>query len=69
MATSVSTTQPTIPNSNIKHSQNEANKLNEELNCARRALTYYNKENNTKILMLVAKRRILKYWRDCNPFP
>ena len=37
----------------LKQSQNEGNKLNEELNCARRALTFYNRENKTKILMLV----------------
>mgnify|MGYP005655349655 CR=1 FL=1 len=74
MTTSVSTSQPTQPNSNNKHSSqktcdyervkdcmvstyleksnNEASKLNEELNCARRALSFYNRENKTKILML-----------------
>ena len=36
----------------LEKSNNEANKLNEELNCARRALSFYNKENKTKILML-----------------
>ena len=71
MTTSVSTSQPTQPNTNNKQktcdyervkdcmvstylekSNNEASKLNKELNCARRALSFYNRENKTKILML-----------------
>mgnify|MGYP006206326543 CR=1 FL=1 len=36
----------------LEKSQNEANKLNKDLNCARRALSFYNRENKTKILML-----------------
>ena len=37
----------------LERTDYNARKLNEELNCSRRALTFYNRENKTKILMLI----------------
>lgn len=37
----------------LEKSNNEASKLHDDLNCSRRALSFYNRENKTKILMLV----------------